>query len=410
MQPRFLCFASNTFMRKARWISRLMLLGLLALPLCAQENHTRFELGAQFSTIQETPSGGGSQSYPGFGGRLDLNLTRRLALETEVDFFPQHTPPLFRVQGGQSFQAVFGVRAKVVQTRRISVFGLLRPGLLHFTDTLDFNSTPSTQFKDTPATYFQLNLGGGFEYYPSERWVLRADITGNPYRIGNTKFPLGAGISLPFPGKINDTTRISVGIAYRPGVLIENGGERPVNGKLEIGPLFSAMAVAREGDNDGVRTEFGVGGYASYKIYKVFYADGDLLFFPRDTSSSGAHDGGEIVQGLFGVKGGIRRNHFGFFGKARPGFHSYSRALTSITAGGSAGFVNGYGRSTNLVLDLGGIIEFYPAEHGTFRLEIGDTHVYFGTRNVNVDGTNFSVSGGDVRHTIQCMVGYGWRF
>jgi hypothetical protein len=409
MQPQFFHYASKVLMRKGGWLYRMVLLSLLALPLGAQENHTRFELGAQFSTIQLTPPGGGSQSYPGFGGRLDLNLTRRLALETEVDFFPEHTPSLFRVQGGQSVQAVFGVRARVIETRRISVFGLVRPGLLHFTDTLEFSSTPGFLNKAASATYFQLNLGGGFEYYPSERWILRADIAGNPSRIGNTKLPLGPGISQPFPGKIEDTTRISVGIAYRPGRFIENEAERPVNGKLEIGALSSAMVIAREGVSDGVRTEFGLGGYASYNIYKVFYADGSLLFFPRDTVSSGAHDGGEIVQGLFGLKGGIRRNRFGFFGKVRPGFHSYSRALTSITAG-ATGFANGYGRSTNLVLDLGGIIEFYPAEHGTLRLEIGDTHVYFGTREINVAGTHFSVPGGDVRHTIQCMVGYGWRF
>jgi hypothetical protein len=157
--------------------------------------------------------------------------------------------------------------------------------------------------------------------------------------------------------------------------------------------------------------EPGVGGYASYQLYRVFYLDGDLLYYPRGTSSSGAHDGGEILQGLLGVKGGIRRNHFGFFGKVRPGFNSYSKALSGITADPSSGAATyTYGRATNFVIDLGGIIEFYPAERGTLRLEVGDTHIFFGTRNINENGAVVPVPGGDLRHSMQFSLGYGWRF
>jgi len=50
-----------------------------------------------------------------------LNLNRRLAFESQLDFFPEHAVPLLSIQGGQTLQAVFGVRAKVIQTRRVSV-------------------------------------------------------------------------------------------------------------------------------------------------------------------------------------------------------------------------------------------------------------------------------------------------
>ena len=117
------------------------------------------------------------------------------------------------------------------------------------------------------------------------------------------------------------------------------------------------------------------------------------------------------MQGLFGVKGGIRRNHFGFFGKVRPGFNSYSKALAGVTLTQTANSVTySYERATSFVIDLGGIIEFYPAERSTLRLEVGDTHVFFGTRNVNDNGTSVPVPGGDLRHTIQFAFGYGWRF
>lgn len=378
-------------------------------PACAQEEYTRFEFGAEYSTIRSVDLNGQGKNFSGFGGRFDWNLTRRLAIESQVDFFPQHGEPLPLVQGGQSLQAVFGIRAKVVESRHFSVFGLVRPGLLHFTGVEVPVGGTSSEFNIVPATYFVLNLGGGLEYYPSSRWVLRADIEGNPYRVQAYTTPDGVVQAVP-RGKINDTTRLSFGVAYRPGHLGENEAETKVPGNWEFGPLFSAMMIAREGLAKDVRTEPGFGGYASYRFYKVFYLDGDLLYFPQGTSSSGPHDGGTILQGLVGLKGGVRRNHFGFFGKVRPGFNSYSQALSGINTAPDGTTTYSYARSTNFVLDLGGIVEFYPSEKGTLRLEAGDTHLFFGTRNVNEDGTIVPVPGGKLQHSIQIVLGYGWRF
>ncbi len=379
---------------------------LAATGVSAQDHYTRFEFGAEYSFVRLTTPQLGAANYSGFGGRFDWNLNRRLALETQFDFFPEHLRPLISIQGGRTLQGVFGVRAKVVQTRRVSVFGLVRPGFFHFTDVLYSHPSSSTGYSTQPETHFALNIGGGLEYYASPRWVLRADIAGNPYRVPNSAITLAGGGTGRRPGQIDDTTRLSLGMAYRPGALIENEEERKIPGNWEFGPLFSTMMVAREGPRDGERTEPGFGGYASYRFYGVFYFDSDVLYFPRGTSSAGAHDGGTIFQGLFGLKGGIRRNHFGIFGKVRPGVHSYSDALSSVSSSGAFG----YSRSTNFVLDLGGIVEFYPTEHGTFRFEAGDTHIYFGTRDITISGAPEPVGGGKLRHTIQFATGYGWRF
>lgn len=391
-----------------RWIALLPL--LFSASFCfAQENYTRVEIGGQFGTIRQTPVGGGGKNFPGFGGRFDWNFNRRLALETEIDFFPEHSASLLLNQGGSTLQAVFGVRAKVVQTRRISMFGLIRPGLLHFSDVLSNNMNPDGSNRTFSPTYFELNLGGGIEYYISPRWVLRADISGNPYRVANEHYstPNGAGFAI---GKIEDTTRLNFGVAYRPGTLRDNETERPVSGNWEFGPLFSTMISVREGSSNGVRTDLGLGGYFSRRIYGAFYFDSDVLYFPASRATAGPHDGGEIFQGLFGVKGGIRRNHVGFFGKVRPGFNSYSQALTSVTGPSDGTQTFTYGRSTNIVLDLGGIVEFYPSEHGTLRLEAGDTHLFYGAKTVDVNGTNYAYPGGGLKHSIQFIVGYGWRF
>jgi hypothetical protein len=383
---------------------------LLALPVCAQDNYTRIELGAQFSTIRETNSDLQGTNFSGLGVRFDWNLNRRLAFESQVDFLPEHGAPLPLVQGGQTLQAVFGLRAKVIQTHKLSVFGLVRPGLLHFTGVEVLSSQTSLTYIEQPATFFELNLGGGIEYYASSRWVLRADIEGNPYRVPAYSATYTGGSTAVLAGKINDTTRLSFEVAYRPGVLIENKLESKVPGNWELGPIFSTMIIAREGLTDNVRTEPGFGGYASYRFYGVFYLDGDLLYFPRRPDFSGPHDGGTILQGLAGMRGGIRRNHFGFFGKVRPGFHSYSQALTSITTSSGLTLVYGYGRSINFALDLGGIIELYPSKRSTLRIEVGDTHLFFGTRNLSFDSTVQPVSGGKMQHSIQVVFGYGWRF
>ena len=388
-------------------------LGLLFLALTqpwrtqAQDRYSRFELGAQYSTIREVNSSNQEENLSGFGGRFDWNINRRVALESQIDFFPEHGVPLFLVQGGQTLQAVFGIRAKVIQTRRISIFGLVRPGLLHFTDALFTTTDVNNPLVTRPATYFVLNLGGGIEYYPSPRWILRFDIEGNPYRVPST-FDSTSPIVTP-AGTINDTTRMSFGAAYRIGKLQDNEREVNIPGTWEFGPLFSTSMIARQGSSSNPLTEAGFGGYASYRFYGALYLDGDVLYFPRTTPHSGPQDGGTILQGSFGVKGGIRRNHFGFFGKARPGFQSYSQALASLTDKGS-GTTYTYTRSTNFVLDLGGIVEFYPRESSTLRIEVGDTHLYFDDRTILVNGVPTTSPGGKMQHSIQFIFGYGWRF
>jgi hypothetical protein len=402
------CFRFTLHAFRCPLVCFLLISPLLALPLRAQEEYASFELGAQYSTIEQTNSSIHRIDFSGFGGRFDWNLTRRVALESQVDFFPEHGVLLLLVQGGRTTQAVFGIRAKVLQSRHVSVFGLVRPGLLHFTSVEALSGQSSSFFSNQPATYFVLNLGGGIEYYPSPRWILRADIEGNPYRIPAQSVS-GPTITAVQPGKMNDTTRISFGVGYRLGRLEEIERESNVPGNWEVGPLFSSLVIAREGPSDNVRAEPGVGGYFSYRFYGALYVDGDLLYFPRGTPVSGPHDGGTILQGLAGLKGGIRRNGVGFFGKVRPGFHSYSQALTGIDLTSQAPAFS-YGRANNFVLDLGGIIEFYPQKHSTLRIEIGDTHLFFGTRNVNSGGTTEQFGGGKMQHSIQLVLGYGRRF
>lgn len=383
--------------------------GLCATSIRAQDKYSRLEVGGYVTSIRPLNQNNHLRFTPGFGASLDVNLNRRLAFETQIDFFPQYHPSQLQKQSGTTFQALFGIRGKAIQSKHFAVYGLLRPGILHFDGLfVETDSTPPAVLQKTPGNYFVLNLGGGVEYNLARRWIARFEISGNPYRIGNSTRSV-QGSSLFQPGLINDALRISVGVGYRLGALHELAAENPVSGRFAFGPQFTAMSIHRKGLSDGVRTEPGIGAFVSYQLYRFLFADSAVTFFPRDTRSSDVHDGGRILQGVFGAKVGIRHDRFGIFGKARPGFNSYSRALTGTSQPlGSSG--NTFDRSTNFVLNLGGVVEIYPTKRSVLRFDAGDTHIYFASKPLALPTGTVAVPGGALEHSIELTVGYGWRF
>lgn len=385
---------------------------IFARSAAAQEEYSRFEVGANFAAFRAVSDANADVSfYPGLGGRFAYNVNRRLAFESEVAGVPQGVPPTLLTQGGKAFSAVFGTRAKILQSRRFAVFGLLRPGLLHFGGVGD---TKNLAIEFRPHTFFTLNLGGGLEYYPAPRWILRFDITGNPYRIPNSTEqviapPSGTRITLGVPGEINDQFRLTFGVGYRLGKLRENPREAPVSGKVEFGPQFTTTLMQRRISATGVQTEPGFGGFASYQFFRFLSADGSVLYYPRG-SSAGFQDGGTLLEGLFGLKGGIRRDRLGLFGKLRPGFARSSDVVTGFTSNGTT-LQETLGKYHAFAVDFGGVIEVYTTKRQLIRIDLGDTHLYYHTTLIqNPNGTATTLPGGKRQHSIQTSVAYAWRF
>jgi len=378
----------------------------------AQDEFSRFEVGANFSAFRAVSDAQADVSfYAGLGARFAYNLNRRLAFEAQIDGVPQGVPPTLLTQGGGVFSAVFGTRAKVLQSRRFAVFGLLRPGLLHFSRVGDMQNG-ALEFRSH--TFFTLNLGGGVEYYPAPRWILRFDITGNPYRIPNStekviSLPSGVPVTLGVPGEINDQFRLTFGVGYRLGKLRENPREGPVSGKLELGPQFTTTLIQRRISATGVQTEPGVGGFASYQVFRFLYADGSLIYYPRG-STPGFQDGGTLFEGLFGLKGGIRRDHLGLFGKLRPGFARSSDAVTGFVRNGAT-VQETLDTYHTFAVDFGGVIEIYTTKRQLIRIDVGDTHLYYHTTFIHQpDGSVTTLQGGMRQHSIQTSISYAWRF
>jgi len=403
-------------------LSRRLILSLLIGLVClvpvamAQDEFSRVEIGGQFAAFRAVSDSQADVSFfPGLGLRFAYNFNRRLAFEGEVDGLPQGVPPTILTQGGKALSVVFGTRAKILQSRRFAVFGLLRPGLLHFSGVGD---TKNTALEFHPHTFFTLNLGGGVEYYPAPRWILRFDITGNPYRIPNSSEhilvpPSGVPLTVGLPGEVNDQFRLTFGVAYRLGKLRENPRESPVSGKWEFGPQFTMTLMQRRASATGVQTEPGAGGFLSYQIFRFLYADGAVTYYPRG-SEAGFQDGGTLLQGVFGLKGGIRRDHLGLFGKLRPGFVRSSNVVTGfeqITVGGIPEIRETLDTYRAFAVDFGGVIEVYATKRQLIRFDLGDMHLYYHTTLIqNPDGTVTTLPGGTRQHSIQMSVAYAWRF
>jgi hypothetical protein len=403
----------------------------------AQDQFTRVEVGGQFDGIRLLNSAGAPEFKPGFGARLDVNLTRRLAFESTVDFFPQNAPqtPDRSSQGGRTLQALFGVRAKFITTRRYSVYGILRTGFTY--ETNNFNSLVLEDIEPVillsrsgAATHFTMDLGGGVEFYPTQRWIFRAEADTTPYFVGNlpvldptTLGPSGEPLAIAsVRGTIFTPWKISVGGSYRVGALRDISSEdkdghqdhRGRFGRLTVGAQATSLSLSFIDGVDGATAEAGVGPFASYRIWRFVEADSAMFLFPREEPTEGAHDGGRVLQGFYGVRAGFRTRHVGFFAKARPGFQSYSRALTgeAITlTSPTPEVVDNISRVTNFALDLGGIVEIYPTKHFVIRLDAGDTMLFSGPAEVVLFGNQILFSPASLRRdTMQFGVGFGWRF
>ena len=149
----------------------------------AQGAQTRFEVGGHVSLLNLTDFT--SSTNTGFGGRFGFDVTRWLAAETEVTFFPnddalvQSSDNLGVEYKRRRTEALFGAKIGW-RGQRAGVFAKVRPGLSSLThkgvdchgDMCALILLALPEYK----TEFALDLGGVIEFYPSRRFVARFDV------------------------------------------------------------------------------------------------------------------------------------------------------------------------------------------------------------------------------------------
>lgn len=183
--------------------------------------------------------------------------------------------------------------------------------------------------------------------------------------------------------------------------------------KFEVGGFFTSLTLTdfrdrvSPGFDTGDSTVNGIGGRLTYNINENFAIDGEGSFFPRNHFYN--DELGQKMQGFVGVKAGVRNKRVGAFVKARPGVMWFgeftSRGDCSPT---SFGRVCGVDHEKDFALDLGGVVEFYPAERAIIRIDAGNTLIRYQERRLGAFSP-VTLSGG-FKSNFQVSLGFGWRF
>ncbi|HYO62190.1 MAG TPA: outer membrane beta-barrel protein [Pyrinomonadaceae bacterium] len=402
----------------------------------AQEKDApKAEIGVHFTNVEvNPPQTTGTATTPGFGARFTYNFTDHFAAEAEGNFFPQ------RQFFGRALQAQFGVKAGK-RFRRFGVFAKARPGFVHFTEegvvepgpTVVISGTPVVlpQFVVKPQTHFSLDVGGVLEFYPSRRLVVRADAGDTMIRYGRrndfgTTFP---NFIVERPAEWTHNFQLTAGVGFRffdpegapdddpPSV---DDADVP---RFEAGIQYTSLSLDPPRQfffsfDDPHFTEPAVGGRFTVNINDHFAGEAAVDFLTKDNPSSATY-GGRGISGQFGVKAGKRFGSWGLFGKARPGFISYSEVIRlvgteTITFGGQQ-FEQGvfdFGRKTYKTFDLGGVLELYPSRRLVTRFDFGDNIIFYRDRHTAsfLFTQPFFTQPDETKHNFQFSAGLGFRF
>ena len=143
-------------------------------------------------------------------------------------------------------------------------------------------------------------------------------------------------------------------------------------------PPHFELGVAATGIHLSDNNNFGVGARAVFNFNSFFSLEGEGNFLLNDAPPK-LFSGGRAIEGLFGPKIGLRTDSVGIFAKVRPGVISFSNTIQGIVVNPTLPFSFSVqtGRLTEPALDLGTVIEFYPAKHWAWRTDIGDTMVFY---------------------------------
>jgi len=174
--------------------------------------------------------------------------------------------------------------------------------------------------------------------------------------------------------------------------------------KLEVGVQFAAL---RNGigywydDASGL----GGGGRLTFNLNPHIAIEGEVNYFP----SMGYYDVSRL-QGQFGVKSGVRLKQVGFFGKLRPGFMRSKFDVPVFCIRPPCPPISE--AHTGFSLDVGGVVEFYPARRLTVRFDLGDTIVHRPLGPILFPANQLTLWAlpKQTTHNLQINAGIGFRF
>lgn len=384
----------------------LVLVGSL---LANAQTYSRQEIGVAASGISGTPSPNSEienpthHFYPGPSGRYTWNLSPSLALEGDVSFHFRDENHFSTAKNGDLLM-VAGIKAGW-RGKTIGVFGYVKPGFMWFPSGIE-ELFPVHQFFSVG--HFALQEGATFEYYPTQRLIIRADV-GQTLVSQFEKTNLHTNEEYSYlAGAIDDHLNLSVGANYRLGELREEAEPVPRSAPAEVGILFP-LQLRKHLEYEQVQADSGAGAWLSAPVWRYVSLDASGFYLPADDHTYNPQDGGPAAEVYGGVKAGIRRDHMGYFAKVRPGFIEFDHGLAALNQTGSSTFSVYSRHVTDFALDTGAVLEVYPSTHTLLRIDAGNAFIHYHGANIGVNnGSQYSPP--LHQSSILLTFGAGWRF
>ena len=166
--------------------------------------------------------------------------------------------------------------------------------------------------------------------------------------------------------------------------------------KFEVGVHYTTLFVNEKDDRDS-----GPGIRFTYNVNNYLGLEAETNALPQTREGGGNNE----VQGFFGARAGIRKQRYGVFAKARPGFTTFY--LLGVTPGPNA-FEQGH---TRFAMDVGGVFEYYPTKQFAVRVDAGDTMIHFRPGDFfyrRLDEPMFVSR--QLSHNFQLTLGVAYRF
>ena len=379
-----------------RAIPCFLLVAALVHCASAQVTYTRHEIGLAGDYVRDVHFLESNRG--GVTGRYAYNLNSAIALESALTFVPW-TPPFSVAVGGRELDWFTGVKAGV-RRPRWGIFGKAQPGFRNFSEVYEHPT-----YSLTSRTHFALDLGGVFEFYPAKRWIVRADVSEVLTRIGDDQTRAGIAYTTPH---IAAPIAVRVGANYRLGRLEEvppsSSGR---HASAEAGVQYGLSSIAYDQGFE-MMDNSGLGAWGSYYFNRHVAIDASAMHFWSRTTIVTAQIGGSFWQMVAGPKIGITREKFGVYAKVRPGIVRFANAVNDIPAFATTGR---FQPVTQLAIDMGGVLEFYPKRHWVIRMDFSDVTIHYGSRTSIYPAPETPFRWPAYwQTTLQTGFGFGWRF
>src|SRR3954471_2774523 len=165
-------------MSAAMRVTSTLIVVLLAVAAAAgaQDETPRVEAGPDVSLfhIQYWPNDAGG------GAHVTVAVTPLIAIETRVRAFGNEPFPSIE-RGGRTVQLFSGTRATFVSRGRTTIYGLLMPGLIHFSNVVTHVDRDSIAIGTI--THFAIDMGLGASIRLHDHWSVSADVSGPLYGV-----------------------------------------------------------------------------------------------------------------------------------------------------------------------------------------------------------------------------------